>query len=43
MAIVAGTVPGNEASERTLERQGFRRTGSEQGEDRWRLGKPGAQ
>jgi [ribosomal protein S5]-alanine N-acetyltransferase len=36
-SIVAGTVPGNEPSERTLERLGFERTGLEHGECRWRL------
>ena len=34
-SVVAGTVPGNEASERVLERLGFLRSEVRDGENRW--------
>jgi ribosomal-protein-alanine N-acetyltransferase len=39
-AVVAGCVPGNVASIRTLERLGFARAGEREGELRWRLVTP---
>jgi ribosomal-protein-alanine N-acetyltransferase len=38
--VVAGCEEGNEASIRTLDRIGFRRTGQTNGEIRWRYGRP---
>jgi RimJ/RimL family protein N-acetyltransferase len=38
VAVVAGCDPQNEASARTLARAGFRRTGGDENELRWRLG-----
>jgi RimJ/RimL family protein N-acetyltransferase len=38
-AVVAGTDPGNAASQRVLEKAGFRRTAAG-GEFRYRLGRP---